>query len=79
MNYKSRRPNHIREYLSSADYQIYSTQCPEAALTEMRFLMFHFMEKYEEAQKEIRELIKKDNSLSNDLMKKGYFSRGGCR
>ena len=76
MSYKSRRPKHIREYLASADYQIYSVQCPESALCEMRYLMFYFMEKYEESQKEIRKLIKDEQHLETRLMRDGYFSRG---
>ena len=44
---KSRSPKNVREYLSSSEYYVFSSQNPESALTEMQCLMFYFMEKYE--------------------------------
>ena len=73
---KSRRPKHIREYLSDSEYYVYSSQNPEGALSEMRSLMYYFMEKYEEEQKKVSERIKSKKDLDTRLIRYGYFKRG---
>ena len=73
MGPKSKLPKHVREYLSSGEYQIFSTQHPEAALTEMTFLMIHFMEKYEAKRKSSK--YNDSKSPNENLASKSHYWR----